>query len=214
MKRSVSECSKCKRLISLSNVSKHDASCKGPRKKKLPGVDFNLKGTCNAAWNKGLTKQTSDSLKRASITLSDRFTSGELKPSGCCLMTSEQLSVQAKRNKLGGYQPNAGRSKKFKAIDSSGLTVTLQSSYEKTTADLLNELNIKWIRPSYLRYGEKKYFPDFFLVDLDLYLDPKNDYLAVIDAPKIQSVMIENNVKILMLSKAQLTKEHFQTWIS
>jgi len=214
MKRTLSECPICNRLISLSNISKHVKSCNGIRKKKLPGIDFNVKGTCGDAWNKGLTKQTSASLKQASQTLSDRFTSGELKPVGCCLMTSEQLSNQAKLNKSGGYKPNAGRGKKFKVKDSFGDIVNLQSSYEKITADLLDDLNIRWIRPQYLRYGDKKYFPDFFLVDLGFYLDPKNDYLTIIDTPKIQSVMIENDVKVMILSKDQLTKEYFQTWIS
>lgn len=211
--RSVSKCLKCNRMISLSNVSKHEKACNGPRKKKLPGIDFNVKGTCGTAWNKGLTKETNPIVKQYGRSLSRRFSSGDL-VYVTSVETKSRLSEQSKLNKSGGYKQNAGRGKKFIVSDSFGSLVHLQSSYEKITADLLDALNIKWIRPSYLRYGDKKYFPDFFLVDLDLYLDPKNEYLAAIDAQKIQSVMSENKVKVLILNKEQLTKEYFQTWIS
>jgi DNA-binding Lrp family transcriptional regulator len=109
--------------------------------------------------------------------------------------------------KMGGYRANAGRSKKFHIQDSFNNTVCLQSSYEKRTADVLNELGIRWIRPKYLKYGDKKYFPDFYLVDKDLYLDPKNDYLAKIDAEKIKKVCEQNLVTVLILTKDKINKE-------
>jgi predicted transcriptional regulator len=113
--------------------------------------------------------------------------------------------------KMGGYRKNAGRSKKYKVKDSFGNDTHLQSSYEKLTADLLDELNIKWIRPKYLKYGNKKYFPDFYLVGKDVYLDPKNDYLAKLDKTKIDKVCKENNVVVLILTKEKITKEFLQS---
>ena len=44
--------------------------------------------------------------------------------------TKEQLSMYAKQRNFGGYNANAGRSKKFKIKDSFNKEVTLQSSYE------------------------------------------------------------------------------------
>ena len=53
----------------------------------------------------------------------------------------------------------------------------LQSTYESRLATILDELNIKWIRPTFLRYNidgkSKRYWPDFLLVDVNIYLDPK-----------------------------------------
>jgi len=83
--------------------------------------------------------------------------------------------------------------------------VFLESSYEALVAKSLDESCIRWIRPEYLRYGEKKYYPDFYLVDYDVYLDPKNDYLITIDTPKILQVEEENNVRVLILDKTKLS---------
>lgn len=66
--------------------------------------------------------------------------------------------------------------------------------------------NITWIRPKYLKYGEnKKYYADFYLVDYNVYLDPKNSFLIIKDADKIAQVQKENNVRVLILTKLQLT---------
>jgi transposase len=109
--------------------------------------------------------------------------------------------------KMGGYRKNAGRSKKFNVVDSFGNEVCLQSAYEKQVSEILNELGVKWIRPKHLKYDDKKYFPDFYLVDKDLYLDPKNDYLAKIDAGKIRKVCEQNLVTVLILTKDKINKE-------
>lgn len=56
----------------------------------------------------------------------------------------------------------------------------LESSWEEKLAIFLDSENIAWSRPSYIRYympNESKsrlYYPDFFLIDSGLYLDPKN----------------------------------------
>jgi predicted transcriptional regulator len=111
--------------------------------------------------------------------------------------------------KMGGYRANAGRSEKFHVEDSFGKKVCLQSSYEKRTADILDELKIKWIRPSHLKYDDRKYFPDFYLVDKDIYLDPKNDFLAIKDAQKIQKVCEQNQVKVLVIQERDINKDFF-----
>ena len=115
-----------------------------------------------------------------------------------------------------GYRANAGRSKKFRVRDSFGAEVVLQSTYEKLCAELLDELGIRWIRPSHLKYaGNKKYFPDFFLPDLNIYLDPKNPFKERQDRAKIESVKKMNDVKLFVLSIDQLKKEelaHLAQW--
>jgi hypothetical protein len=91
--------------------------------------------------------------------------------------------------------------------DSFGNEVCLQSSYEKRTAEILDALSIKWTRPKHLKYDNKKYFPDFFLIDKNIYLDPKNDFLAIKDKEKIEKVCEQNNVIILILTNDQINKE-------
>ena len=127
--------------------------------------------------------------------------------SGVAAYTTQQRSELAKKLNLGGYRANAGCSKKFKVCDSNGVLTTLQSTYELRFSELLDELNIKWIRPKHLMYGAKKYFPDFFLPDYNIFFDTKNDYLIKKDESKIKAVIAENAVTLFVVSKDQITKE-------
>jgi len=57
--------------------------------------------------------------------------------------------------------------------------VLLDSTWEHALAIRLDEMGIKWSRPSPLKWVDKSglehnYFPDFYLEDHNLYLDPKN----------------------------------------
>ena len=88
--------------------------------------------------------------------------------------------------------------------------VYLESSYEYKMAVELDKNNINWIRPSYLNWIDDnnikhKYYADFYLIDYNIYLDPKNDYLIKKDTNKINLVKLQNNIKILILTKNELT---------
>jgi len=94
--------------------------------------------------------------------------------------------------------------------------VVLESSFEVRTAVILDELGIKWIK---VRQGyiwndagkTRRYIPDFYLPKYDLFLDPKNDYLIKKDKVKIDSAMELNNIKVVVLSDAQISKEFIET---
>jgi len=77
--------------------------------------------------------------------------------------------------------------------------VVLESSWELEVAELLCERNIKWIRPQPIRWFDYKgkthlYYPDFYLIDQNIYLDPKNPYCMELDKEKME--YIEQKVKI------------------
>ena len=124
--------------------------------------------------------------------------------------TRSTLRNLALTQKFGGYQPNAGRSKRDYRTDSNGTIHLLQSSYELKLADLLDGMGIKWIRPNSLQYkldGKlRNYYPDF-LIDGRIYVDTKNDYLASKDAEKINLVEQYNNIKIIILSLKDITDD-------
>jgi hypothetical protein len=74
-----------------------------------------------------------------------------------------------------------------------GKEVLLDSSWEVKTAELLIAKSIKWIRPPFIKWQDKKgktrrYFPDFYLPDYDVYLDPKNPYCLTLDEEKIREI--------------------------
>lgn len=162
------------------------------------------------AWNKGLTAETDERVKRRLETFKKKIESGELVIKGHphTEESKKHLSECAKKRNLGGWYS----SKRFVYNG-----VTLQSSYEVEFAKNLDENNIKWIRPKPFYYildgSEHRYYPDFYIEKLDVYVDPKNDFLiervnphlGITDMEKIQLVERQNNVKVIILNKNELT---------
>lgn len=77
--------------------------------------------------------------------------------------------------------------------------VLLESSWEKRTAERLIKLDIHWVRPVPLDWIDEKgkqrlYYPDFYLKDFNLYLDPKNPYCMALDEYKMKTVSENINI--------------------
>ena len=139
--------------------------------------------TGKTAWNKGLTIDTDERVAKNAVAIKAKANDiGRCKDPEKEAMRRQKLSIAAKRSGFGGYRANAGRSKKFKVLDSYGKETVLQSTYELKCSEILNELGIKWVRPKALKYDNKKYFADFYLPAIDVYLDPKNNYKAKNDS--------------------------------
>lgn len=71
--------------------------------------------------------------------------------------------------------------------------VLLESSWEVRVAELLDTLNIVWIRPSPIKwidstYKSRLYYPDFYIPGINKYLDPKNPYCMKLDQEKLSIV--------------------------
>ena len=82
-----------------------------------------------------------------------------------------------------------------------GEVVHLHSSYEIVVAQALDAARICWTRPGPLPWTDAasvahRYYPDFYLPDYDVYLDPKNAYLQRQDAAKLQAVREQCGVRI------------------
>lgn len=199
-------CSKdCKNTSSLKN---HERLC--PKNENRKYVSHTLG---KPAWNRGKTKDTDPIVAKYASSIKENYASGKLSLAGAATWNKEKRSEVAKSNGFGGYRPNAGHSKKYKVTDSFGNQVTLQSSYELLCSEILDRLQIKWIRPKSLMYDKKRYFPDFYLPSYDLYLDPKNDYLAKQDAKKISCVCVQNNVRVLILTKKMLNEDYIRNLV-
>jgi hypothetical protein len=71
--------------------------------------------------------------------------------------------------------------------------VMLDSSWELALAKTLDKNNIKWVRPDPVKWTDESgiqhnYFPDFYLLDYDIYLDPKNPMAYNVQSSKISSL--------------------------
>lgn len=85
-----------------------------------------------------------------------------------------------------------------------GSKVMLDSSWEEELAKRLDELKIEWVRPElpiqYLTPDGKthNYFPDFYLLKYDMFLDPKNPYALRVQKEKLDIIKtIINNLIII-----------------
>ena len=204
------KCPHCDKVYTKNGIATHIWRMHGAGKNFDPNSGY--KSGKRSAWNKGKTKDTCDNVKKYANNLSKRFASGELEPTGCFSKdyygTEEHIKNSSKG---GGYRQNSGRSKGAYVKDSFGNKVYLQSSYEIACASILDELGIEWERPKFINYEldgkERKYYPDFYLTNQGVYLDPKNPFLAKQDAKKINAVQKQNNVVVHVLTEEKITKE-------
>lgn len=102
----------------------------------------------------------------------------------------------------------------------------LGSSYELTVAKNLDLNHINWDTCKAFNYIDpfgksRKYTPDFYLTDFNVYLDPKNDFLLnyinprlkFTDIEKIKLVETQNNIRVIILNKDQLSWQIIKTLI-
>jgi hypothetical protein len=81
--------------------------------------------------------------------------------------------------------------------------VMLDSTWELALAIRLDSLNINWVRPDPIKWvdGDNKihnYFPDFYLVDHDIYLDPKNPQAIKVQQDKLKYLLTQHtNIVII-----------------
>lgn len=86
--------------------------------------------------------------------------------------------------------------------DKNGRTFKFDSKWEDALADRLDYLDVIWDRPKPIQWIDKdgishNYFPDFYLPDNDLYLDPKNSYAEEQQKEKLEIVSKQINLVIL-----------------
>jgi len=81
--------------------------------------------------------------------------------------------------------------------------VRLDSSWELVLAKRLDEQSIEWNRPNPIPWVDNEqithnYFPDFYLPEYDLFLDPKNPYAIKAQKKKLDCLLLQyKNIVIL-----------------
>jgi hypothetical protein len=119
----------------------------------------------------------------------------------------KKLSDSAKARNLGGYRPHPNRGQWYR-------DTWFDSKWEVRVAESLDENSIQWQRPKigfvWTDLGNK-YYPDFYLPDFDVYLDPKNSYLQTKDANKISQAQQRNAIRVIVLGEQQLEWSQIKT---
>ena len=149
------------------------------------------------AWNKGLTKKTDVRIAKSVEKISAGVKKA-IKEGRCTGKASTPEKEVLRRQRMSTAALNrttpsvSKRTEPYVQVD--GTIVMLDSSYERKLAKIFDSHGIRWIRPKPLDWysvdGKRHhYFPDFYLVDYDLYLDPKNEYCFKVQAEKIKYVL-------------------------
>jgi hypothetical protein len=205
------KCELCERMISHSNFSKHERSCEGPKPpKKIRGVDYDPNGGykdgSRVSWNKGLTKETDDRIRKGGKKLSEllkaEYASGIRKQHPSNPEADKRLSVEQSLHNRGG---------KAKWYEVAGQKV--QGTWERDIALKFEELGIKWYKPKvgkdvwiFTMGGKvRSYTPDFYLPEFDLYLEVKG-YWWRDDKEKTYEATRQNKDKVLII----LEKKEFE----
>lgn len=163
-------------------------------------------------WNKGLTKLTDSRM----LDISQKNSVSMIGKNIGRKHTEATKKIMSKKAKERGWDGN-NRRKSIYYTKTDLTVVRLDSSYEKIVAEQLDLNKIEWARPKYLKWIddnkiEHRYYPDFYLPEYDVYLDPKNDLLikrinprfGITDVEKINRVCKMNNVKVVILTKHEL----------
>jgi len=127
--------------------------------------------------------------------------------SECC---NKLISKKLKgTGKVGGYKVKSGTAKFHGGYYKD---IWMDSSWEIALATRLDELDINWERNSkrFFNYididgNQRKYYPDFYLPDYDLYLECKGYWTDKVKH-KMQDVQIRNNFKLIILDKLDKIK--------
>lgn len=126
------------------------------------------------------------------------------------------------RNKIS----NAGLSSKHrrlvrsirKYVRKDGTEILLDSSWEEILAQRLDELDIKWIRPvdpiDWVDKTNKKrhYFPDFYLEEYNIYLDPKNTAAMSAQREKVEWLLL-NRKDVYFLKTLKECKDYTPAFV-
>ena len=117
MKRSYIECEKCQQEISCSNFQRHSDSCKGPKIKKIRGVDYDpnsgyIDGS-RKVWNKDKTKKSDSRIAKAAETFKRRYANNEfvLNNNSPSIEIKQKISESMKIAHLEGRAWNIGKSR-------------------------------------------------------------------------------------------------------
>ncbi len=168
-------CDKCNRFISWSNFNTHYNSCFGIKKKKIRGIDFDpgigFKNGTRTAWNKGLTKETDNRVKKQSEQVS-RATKG--KKGRPWTLIQRQKQSQCAKDRYRQFPENHPNRKL--AGNRNKMTYP-----EKLVFDYLSQLQLY---PEHNNYV-KGYYPDFII---------KNNIIIEVDGIRWHNMNNKNYV--------------------
>lgn len=151
------------------------------------------------SWNRGLTKENNESVKSYSEKLKGRL--GHFKDKKHSIETKQKISLKRIE-----YLTTHSSYCEWFSIFNGERVIKVQGVWEKAVAEKLNELKIKWDRKSITFCQFRRYTPDFYLPDYNVYLEVKG-WMRENDKYKMWKVLQENKIEILLIEDLNILKE-------
>lgn len=214
-------CKNCKTPLEFSKKGNifcsHSCSAQISNLSRQPRTEESKKKTSNTMigriGKKGSNNKVSKvTFKNCKICNSSFYHRGHSPGRITCSRECNIIASTSNRN----YQ-NGSRKPMWYFNKNQGKDVLLESSWELKVAELLDSMEITWIRPDPIKWIDSKnkshlYYPDFYLPDLDKYLDPKNPYCMEMDKEKLEVVsnsidLIYGDIQIILSFIQSIKKE-------
>lgn len=128
----------------------------------------------NCGWARGLNKNTCESINRSSNTLRQRLKNGIIKPGFLGKHHTEETKKQLSISRIEFFEKNKNQGIKWRKLKNIlDEEISLQGTWEYITGEWLNKNNISFKRKPIIFKKYRRYTPDFYLPDLDLYIEVK-----------------------------------------
>ena len=192
----MSTCKHCKQECDLSDKPKgwmanHSRWCdKNPKLREYKETLSKSRENINEESIKKRNSAIKEAHSRGCYSDVDRTAFGGWKHSEEAKLTIKEKALKSKHRRMNRN-----------IIEYNG--VMLDSNWEFELAKRLDYLNINWIRPEPLEWVDDNnvthnYFPDFYLTEYDLYLDPKNPQVIKMQKEKLKKLSEQyDNIVIL-----------------
>ena len=188
-------CNKQFENFSTSEKANHSKWCDANPKRNSYNNDLIKARSCKKKFNNQFTKAKELGLKIP-------IHSAKGKPGISRKHTKETKDLISEKARASKHRRLLRSIREYVKLD--GSIVKLDSAWEELLAKRLDELNIKWIRPEIpVEWTDKSgkthnYFPDFYLEEYNLFLDPKNPFAYSRQKDKIEIILQTlNNLLIL-----------------
>lgn len=146
------------------------------------------------AWNRGLTKETDERIRKQAEITKAKYASGECQPVFLGKHHSDETKKLLSKKRIEFLESNNNHGIKWYEING----VKVQGTWEKTFAEKMNELGVIWERNRLQFAKTRTYTPDFYLVDLDIYVEIKG-FMRENDKCKMHKVLEEHDVDIRII---------------
>jgi len=203
------KCPQCKKEYKKTGIATHIWRMHGT------GINHNPNKTYKEgryAWNKGLTKENDERVKKFGNTYSHNISLGITTPSfkgkHHTKITKEQIGDKLSRNNKGG------RSRWYEVTNPSGIKFKVQGTWELAFVQVLNILDDNWIKPGVgnkehtyewiNKKGEKHFYtPDFYSPKLKKYFEVKGYWWGE-DKLKMEYVLTQHFLNLEIIQKKEL----------